>query len=246
MKHILLIAASCLVQPLVAATYHVDIDSLGGPASDANPGTAEKPWKSAMKACTTAKPGDTVMFRRGVHRLPRTVLTADLTLDASRAEPITFKASPGEEVIITVLKPIPADAWQQIATTKSGGLIYAAPSGEDGRVTNLTEGGVPLTRAPTDDPRYPHRDTLPEAITQPGEWASSLRDHVFRHITGPASVAVFLESEDCRFEGNRITDCDVDGLISFEGARERNVRAQVSDNILKSNRVRGAAASDSP
>lgn len=441
MKRFLILLAISITQTHAAAIYHVDVNSLGGPCSDANPGTAEHPWQTAMKAFTTAGPGDTVVFRRGVYRLPRTVLTSDLKLDPSRTEPVVFKALPAEQAVITVLKPIAAKDWTKIATTTAGLPIYAAPSGEDGRVTNLTEGGKPLTRAPTDDPRYPHRDSLPEAISGPGEWASSLRDHrvmictsdgkppgnrievcdvrggdgagnlidlqrdaqdrcrslrlvfdhltletgfygitirtgavelhhcalrksfgdlvntlsgrlvaedcdfsafgesaidvtgpgdaplppgtpamsirncrfhhnaevrsptpkvkgynavmlkggcadivvegcefyslritlsaitlggstaggparegmrltahnnVFRDITGPASVVVFEGSEDCRFEHNRITNCDVDGLITFEGAKERNVRAQVSNNALKGDRVKGAAVPDSP
>lgn len=181
-------------------TFHVDVNSLGGPCSDSNPGTADRPWKTALKAFSTARQGDTVIFRRGIYRVSRTILTSDLKLDSTRAEPIIFKAPKGEEAVISVLRPVAAGDWKQVATTKSGQPVYAAPSGDDGRVTNLTENGLPLTRAPTDDPRYPHRDTLPDAITGSGEWASSLKDH-----------RVMVCTTDGQPPGDRIELCDVRG-----------------------------------
>ena len=433
---VLLIACS-----LPAATYHVDALGLGGNPSDSNPGTAEKPWKSAMKAFTSASPGDMVIFRKGLYRMPRTLLTADLRLDPAEGRPFVFKALPGEEVIITVMKPVKAGDWKRIGSTRAGQPIYAAPSGEDGRVVNLTEDGVPLARPFTSDPKLPHGDSLPEVISRPGEWAASLRDHRvmvcttdgnppgnrievcdvrggngganlidlqrdpanrcrnlrvvfenlileggnfgltirtgsvelrrcvlrksfsdlvntqsgrlsavdcdfsafgesaidvtgpgdsplppgtapmcirrcqfhhnaavrglapkvkgynavmlkggcsdilveecefhhlriticalalgddtagvstreglrltargnhFHHITGPAPVVAFEDTEDCRFVGNRITDCDVDGLIAFEGAPKDNVRVESRDNLLRNNRVKGVAVKDSP
>lgn len=429
------------MQPLLAATYHVDADSIGGPADDANPGSIENPWKTAMKAFTSAVPGDTVVFRKGVYRLPHTLVTTDLRLDPDATQALVFKAQSGEEAILTVMKPVPANAWKQIAVTKAGYPIFAAPSGEDGRVVNLTQDGAPLARPFTSDPRLPHSDSPPEIISGPGEWAASLKDHrvmvcttdgkepgdrievcdvrggagganlldlqrtaddrcrslhlvfegltleggnfgctlrtgfvefhgcvlrksfsdlintqsgrllaedcdfsafgesaidvtgpsdvplptgavpmsirrcrfhhnaevrgskpkvkgynavmlkggcadievegcefdhlwvticalalgddtagvstreglrltvrgnAFHHITGPAPVVVFEDSEDCIFVGNRITNCDANGLIVFEGAEKDNVRPQVKNNVLKSNRVNGATVTDSP
>lgn len=153
-----------------------------------------------MKAFTTAEAGDTVVFRRGVYRLPRTVLTADLKLDSSRRGPITFKAPKGEEVILTVMKPVVANAWTQIAMTKAGQPVFAAPSGDDGRVINVTQDGMPLARPFPVDPRYPHADSAPEVITQPGEWAASLKDH-----------RVMVCTTDGKPPGDRIEVCDVRG-----------------------------------
>ncbi|MCX6849246.1 MAG: right-handed parallel beta-helix repeat-containing protein [Verrucomicrobia bacterium] len=179
-------------------TYHVDVNNLGGSSSDSNPGSVDKPWKTAMKAFTTAGPGDTVIFHRGVYRLARTVLTTDLKLDPSRTGPVVFKAPKGEEAVISVMKPIPASAWKLIATTKTGQPIYAATSGEDGRVVNLTQDGMPLARPFPVDPHHPHADSTPEVITQPGEWASSLKDH-----------QVMVCPTDGKPPGDRIEVCDV-------------------------------------
>ena len=71
------------------------------------------------------------------------------------------------------------------------------------------------------------------------------RGNHFHHITGPAPVVAFEDTEDCRFVGNRITDCDVNGLIVFEGAAKDNVRPEVRNNILKANRVKGQLVDDS-
>lgn len=185
------------VHALNAATYHVDGSDRG---SDGNPGTAEKPWMTALKAFSSAEPGDTVVFRRGVYRLPRPVLTSDFKLDATRTGAVIFKAATDEAVTITVMKPVPAGAWKQIASTKAGQPIFAAPSGEDGRVANLTENGNPLERPFPIDPRYPHADSLPEVITGPGQWAASLADH-----------RVMVCTTDGKPPADRIEVCDVRG-----------------------------------
>jgi len=63
--------------PAAAATYYVDALGLGGEAADANPGTREQPWLTPLHAFGAAQPGDTIIFRAGVYRLPRTVHTSD-------------------------------------------------------------------------------------------------------------------------------------------------------------------------
>ncbi len=206
------VAACCWASPAIdrspgaevaqpaSRVFYVDGTGIGGPPNDAGPGTHDRPWRTPWKAFAAAGPGDVVVLRRGVYRMSRTVQTSDFRLDPSRSGQITFRASPGEEVVVTNLAPVPADAWRPIGTTPSGRTVYAAPSGDDGRVTNLTLDGVPLIRAPTDDPRYPHRDSLPEALTEPGRWASSLRDH-----------RVMLCTPDDEPPADRVELCDVRG-----------------------------------
>jgi hypothetical protein len=51
-----------------AATYYVDVDSLGGPCADGNPGTAENaPWCTLGQATASVQAGDTVMLRGGTY-----------------------------------------------------------------------------------------------------------------------------------------------------------------------------------
>lgn len=162
--------------PLPAGrTYFVDVDSVGGPSDDANPGTAAAPWRSALKAFSAAGPGDTVVFRRGTYRLPRTVHTSDLRLDPERTGTVTFTAPAGEPAVLTNLRPIPAADWTPVATSRAGQAIFAAPAGREARVTNLTQHGTPMRRAFSGHLTAWYADTTPEAIAAPGEWASDWR-----------------------------------------------------------------------
>lgn len=228
---LLLLASSCaLGGHLIASaesapsarTFYVDVNSLGGPCDDSNPGTAGRPWRTALKAFSSAAPGDTVIFRRGIYRVTRTLHTSDLKLDPSRTEPIVFKAPAGEQAVITNLRPIAAAEWKQVATSKSGQPVFAAPASRGARVTNLTQHGVPLKRAFCGDKRSWYEDTPPEAIAGPGEWASSLREG-----------RVFVCTTNGEPPGDSIELCDVRGpggsgnLISLERDKEdrcRNLR----------------------
>ena len=56
-----------------AAEYYVDASSRGGQASDANPGTKEKPWATLSRVGAADKapvpgPGDTVIIRGGTYK----------------------------------------------------------------------------------------------------------------------------------------------------------------------------------
>ncbi len=59
--------------------------------SDANPGAAEQPWRTISHAARTVGPGDVVDVRAGTYR-ERVVM---------RADGATFRAHPGESVVIT-------------------------------------------------------------------------------------------------------------------------------------------------
>jgi len=91
---LMVIVTISFVVPLSAATYHVDCNHLQ--ASDSNPGTQERPWKTISKAAARLKPGDMVIVHGGVYREwvhPQRSGTKDA--------PISYIAAPGEEVIIT-------------------------------------------------------------------------------------------------------------------------------------------------
>ncbi|MBI5685304.1 MAG: right-handed parallel beta-helix repeat-containing protein [Verrucomicrobia bacterium] len=221
---ICLVLACSMAETHAAAgrTFYVDVNSLDGPSDDSNPGTADRPWQTALKAFNSAGPGDAVIFRRGTYRITRTIHTSDLKLDPSQSAPIVFKAPAGEQAVITNLRHIPAADWKQVATTKSGKPVFGAPASRGARVTNLTQHGVPLKRAFCGDKRSWYEDTPPEAIAGPGEWASSIREG-----------CVYLCSTDGGPPGDSIEVCDVRGsggsgnLISLERDKEdrcRNLR----------------------
>jgi parallel beta-helix repeat protein len=91
------------VQSRTAATYYVDGENAA--ASDGNPGTEERPWRSLHKAADVLQPGDVVFVKEGTYEVeagctwsrpainPRNSGTAD--------SPIAFRAYPGHRVVVT-------------------------------------------------------------------------------------------------------------------------------------------------
>ncbi len=86
--------ALALGSALQAATY--EVAQQDPQASDDAPGTAERPWKTIVKAAERVGPGDVVVIRGGVYRERGFVKTSG-TVQA----PIRFQAAPGEQVVLT-------------------------------------------------------------------------------------------------------------------------------------------------
>lgn len=85
---------------LAAATYHV---GPAGSGSDSNPGTQAQPWATLQHAADTVGPGDTVLVHAGGYA------GFHLTTSGSAAQPIVFRAAPGEVVSITANNPVTPD-----------------------------------------------------------------------------------------------------------------------------------------
>ena len=77
-----------------AATWHVA--SGRADASDDNPGTALKPWKTISKAAEILQPGDTVIIHAGIYR--EYVHPAH---SGTPSQSITYQGASGEEVVIS-------------------------------------------------------------------------------------------------------------------------------------------------
>lgn len=86
--------AMALGSALSAANY--EVAQQNPQASDAGPGTPERPWKTIAPAATKAGPGDVVVIRDGVYR-ERVIVKTSGTASA----PIRFEAAPGEHVVLT-------------------------------------------------------------------------------------------------------------------------------------------------
>jgi hypothetical protein len=80
--------------PAEAGTWHVA--GSRAEASDDNPGTAQKPWKTISKAAAILEPGDTVMIHGGTYRE-----YVQPARGGTPAQPITYQGAPGEEVVIS-------------------------------------------------------------------------------------------------------------------------------------------------
>lgn len=94
----------CLVIALCSGTamatdYYVDVDSRGGPADDAGPGSAERPWRTLSRAIADKEPrpgpGDTVWIRGGVYEEGMRIVRGG-TAEA----PLVFRAFADETPIL--------------------------------------------------------------------------------------------------------------------------------------------------
>jgi len=95
-----------------AATYHVAQKAPN--ASDDNPGSRDRPWKTISKAATTLQPGDTVVVHEGIYRewvLPKR--------SGTEGAPIAYEAAKGESVVITG-----ADVFSDWQRIEGGKPIY--------------------------------------------------------------------------------------------------------------------------
>src|SRR4051812_29966235 len=81
------------VSPMTRATeYYVATTG-----SDSNPGTLAAPWKSINKGVDRYNPGDTLYLRGGTYNLTSGIY---FYRSGTAAAPITFRAYPGETVVL--------------------------------------------------------------------------------------------------------------------------------------------------
>lgn len=104
-----------------AEEYHVAASAAN--ASDDNPGTADKPWRTIGKASATAKAGDVVLIHAG--RYPEVVTVKN---SGTPQKPIVFKGFGDDEVLLDGADEIPAEKWQLSPGSKN---ILAIPLGRD-------------------------------------------------------------------------------------------------------------------
>ena len=78
-----------------AEVYYVDTDSIGGAASDANPGTLTQPWLTIAKANATVQAGDTAFLRGGTYN---EIISPQQS--GTEQDRITYRNHGGEQVTI--------------------------------------------------------------------------------------------------------------------------------------------------
>ena len=111
------VLASLLVSrlPVCAATRVVDSKSPA--ASDSNPGTRARPFKTISAAARSVRPGDTVLVRPGIYRE-----AVHLTISGSEGKPITFRS---EVPYAAILEG--ADTIREFQPESAGVWSFAAP-----------------------------------------------------------------------------------------------------------------------
>jgi uncharacterized repeat protein (TIGR02543 family) len=138
------------VESAAAATYYVDVDSRGGPSSDTNPGTIDRPFKTIEKARDTIRAlgtdGHTVYIRGGTYRLT-SALTFDARDSGSAGAPNVYRSYPGEQPVVSGGRLLTA-TW-----TVYSGNIWRCNVGSL-RFNSLFVDGARATRAREPDGTY--------------------------------------------------------------------------------------------
>ncbi len=101
------LALALIVHIGAAATYIVDVNH--PQASDDNPGTEDKPFKSIGRAVQGLKPGDVVLIKAGEYREAITI-----EMNGAAGNPIVIKAYPGQEGKVIVLGSEHFTDWKQL------------------------------------------------------------------------------------------------------------------------------------
>jgi parallel beta-helix repeat protein len=91
------------------------VNALSPAASDDNPGTPAKPWKTISRAGSARElqPGDTVTIASGVYREH-----VKITVSGRPGRPITFEAAPGARVVIKGSE-IVRGTWERVSSVSN-------------------------------------------------------------------------------------------------------------------------------
>lgn len=86
-------------------TYHVDTNHPA--ASDDNPGTADRPWRTIQRAADVLQPGERAVIAAGVYRERVTPPRGGTAPDRM----IGYEAAPGASVVLKGSQPLDPQAW---------------------------------------------------------------------------------------------------------------------------------------
>ncbi len=182
-----LFVLACTILPLFAASYNVAYGQTTGQGhvyyvavngDDTNDGSVNSPWKTVIKAISSAKPGDTVYFRQGIYRQDKMITKDFFAKGATESSRITLAGYPGETAIITSmkLKDNPND-WTKVPgyahvyvtnlTPQQLGPINVSVQ----RLPNCSEDGIPLRLMSKFS-----ENAGPEKLTGPGQWVRDIRN----------------------------------------------------------------------
>ncbi len=158
---------------LLDCALFVDVDGVGGPCSDQGPGTQDEPWCSVPHAFDQVSPGDTVYLRGGTYLQAAPLGDALADKHGTAQAPIRFVGFPGEEAIVTSMRPETNPATWSLVT----GNVYALTinSIATATVSNVSQDGIPLRYMPATG-----STPCPQPITGEGQWCrASSEVHVW-------------------------------------------------------------------
>ncbi|HUU17226.1 MAG TPA: right-handed parallel beta-helix repeat-containing protein, partial [Sedimentisphaerales bacterium] len=181
-----------------AAAYYVDGGKRG--ASDGNPGTEARPWKTIGKGTQSLQPGDTLLIKAGTYR--ETVI---LKRSGTEAEPIRIRAYPGDEgkVIINAAEPVinwrkctgPGDCagnpyWEHIYVADVAALVQSHPDSAFA-IRQVFQNGELLNRSRYPDRGWSYPTSVPDQQTVFTDSSVSKPDRYFNGSVCHIKTAVW-------------------------------------------------------
>ncbi|HEV2206480.1 MAG TPA: right-handed parallel beta-helix repeat-containing protein [Candidatus Acidoferrales bacterium] len=206
--------------PAVECTSYV---SPGG--ADSNPGTKEKPWRTAQRAFDAAEPGQTICFRGGTYPMVTT----------GRYSQTLIKA--GARSIKAGAKSIKAGAKSETESEIKPGMKSAANSGRNSGTepgTNLGSGARPITIT-----NYPGETAIIEGSTRVEASHVTFRGTPDAHpgliFQGPTGrqlgLIEVMYSHDVTFDHVEIRGADYHaGFYQYGGDHIRLLGSYIHDN----------------
>lgn len=144
-------------------TYHVAQNSPN--ASDYNSGTEDQPFKTIAAASAIVGKGDTILIHEGTYRE-----TVRPNVSGSASAPITYKAAPGEKVVVSALEPLNSFASYPMNGQKDMAVSIMKSSLAQGRNLLFYKGeALAEGRHPNTDDAHPE---VPEALNLSPMWAT--------------------------------------------------------------------------
>ena len=219
----LLCAGGCLATEFFIATN----------GNDQNPGTLAAPWGTFVKVSDAVAPGDTVTVRGGTYK---PVVNTYFYKDGTAAAPVTFRAYPGEAVLLdgsalpagTELIYVSANYFVmqdfELANSKQNGISINSGANHSGagfvtvrncKIHGSFFSGIAITGG---------HDVLIDACTifnnvamnnvHGGSWTGALyaqdsNNDQFTHnviYNNQGEGLIFLRSDNCRAAGNSVHD----------------------------------------
>ncbi len=143
----------CLISgfKVEAVVRYVDLYSIGGPASDLNPGTISLPWLTLEKGFTDAQPGDTIYFREGIYSIGQEIigLTIPISMAATSSNRIYFLGFPNEAVVMKgYVSKADTSLWNPVIGYPGIYFMDVSTKWTSNQINSMSQNGIPLVQMP--------------------------------------------------------------------------------------------------
>ena len=225
--------------------------------NDANPGTADAPWRTIAKAARTAVPGATVLIEGGIYYERVAVLVSG----SAGAGPITFTPKPGQTVILRSPGTVPSADGLPVGLIEIRDRAYITISGLEianhfGSNANTFPAGITVLGSGdhitltgnhvhdiqgSRDGRYDAHGIAVYGTSSAGITNLTIAGNEVDHLKLGQSESLVVNGNvrSWQITDNRIHDNDNIGIdvIGFEGKAPTPALDQARDGVIAGNQV---------